>query len=245
MIMKRNAAGCRSGERVDQMGGRNGESGFTLLELMVSVFITIVIVGGVLMSFLSQRRTELNQENVAETQGNLRAGMELLKRDIRNAGFLLDDANSILAGNNTGLNASDQITVRSNGLGEDWIHYEVKNVIVSGVAVPTLIRSTDPAGAAPNDIAVIPYVDDLQIAYGWDADGNNQIDAGEWVDDSTGNEGNVEAIRINFLVRSAKPDPNNVQYLRPALEDHVAAGVPDGFPRRLLTTIVKIRNKGL
>jgi type II secretory pathway pseudopilin PulG len=241
MMMKRNAAASRREEGVDRVGGPSGESGFTLLELMVSVFITLVIVGGVLMSFVSQRRTHLNQESVAETQGNLRAGMELLKRDIRNAGFLLNDANSLQSGNNTGLNATDKVTVLSSGLGEDRIHYEVKNV--AGVA--TLIRNTDPAANAANDIPVIPYVDDMQVAYGWDADGNNQIDSGEWVDSATGNEANVEAIRINFLVRSAKPDPNYGQYLRPALEDHAAGGSADGYPRRLLTTIVKIRNKGL
>ncbi len=231
----------RGGARGDHGDRLGDESGFSLLELLVSILITLVIVGGVLMSFLSQRRTNINQESVAETQGNLRAGMEILKRDIRNAGFLLDDANSLQAGNNTGLNATDQITVLSSGLGEDRIHYEVKNV--GGVA--TLIRNTDPAGNPANDIPVIPYVDDLQIAYGWDADGNSQIDAGEWIDDATGNEANVEAIRINFLVRSSKPDPNAGLYLRPALEDHAAGGTPDQFPRRLLTSIVKIRNKGL
>jgi type II secretory pathway pseudopilin PulG len=142
MIFESNREASRGGPRSDDPRRSGGKSGFSLLELLVSILITIVIIGGVLMSFLSQRRTHINQESVAETQGNLRAGMEILKRDIRNAGFLLDDTNSLQAGNNTGLNATDQITVLSSGLGEDRIHYEVKNV--GGAA--TLIRNTDPAG---------------------------------------------------------------------------------------------------
>ncbi|MFQ5456980.1 MAG: PilW family protein, partial [Myxococcota bacterium] len=90
-----------------------GTGGFTLVELLVSMLIALVVVGGVFASFISQRKTYLSQETVAESQGNLRAGMSLLKRDIRNAGFVLDDANSMVSSNNTGLNASDAITVVS------------------------------------------------------------------------------------------------------------------------------------
>jgi len=234
--------GARPGRTIARRPEHRGaEGGFTLIEMMISITIMVIIVAGVLLSFLGQRSTNLNQENVAEVQGNLRAGMALMKRDVRNAGFLTPDVNSITAGNNNGLNATDQITVSSTGLGEDWIYYGI--MAVGGV--PTLIRSTDQARNAPNDIEVIPNVEDMQLAYAWDANGNNQIDAAEWVNDPTGNVQNVEVVRMSLIVRSLKPDPARQNYRRPALEDRAAGVATDAFPRRLLTTIVKIRNKGL
>jgi len=234
--------GARPGRTIARRPGHRGaEGGFTLIEMMISILIMLIIVAGVLLSFLGQRSTNLNQENVAEVQGNLRAGMALLKRDIRNAGYLTADTDSITAGNNNGLNATDQITVESTGLGEDWIHYEIMDV----GGVPTLIRSSDSDSDPANDIEVIPNVEDMQLAYAWDANGNNQIDAGEWVNNPAGNEQNVAVVRMSFIVRSLKRDPNRQNYLRPALEDHAGGVAPDAFPRRLLTTIVQIRNKGL
>lgn len=217
------------------------DAGFTLIEMMTALAITIFVVAGVLSSFIAQSRVQMVQETVAEGEGNLRAGMELLKRDVRNAGFRFTDANSLVIGNNSGANATDQISVVSSGLGEDRIHYEIKSV----GGVTTLIRNTDPAQAAANDVPVIPNAEDLQLAYGWDANGNNAIDAGEWVNNAAGSEGSVSAIRINLVVRAPRLDVRRSNYRRPALEDHAAAVGTDGFPRRVLTTIVEIRNKGL
>ncbi len=219
-----------------------GDAGFSLLELMTALAITLIVVAGVLASFAAQSRVELVQDTIAEDQSNLRAGMEILKRDIRNVGYRLADNNSLTAGNNTGLNATDQITLQSVGLaGNNWIFYGVQNV----GSTPTLIRSTDPGRQPANDLPVIPNVDDFQLAYGWDANGNNVIDPGEWVNNPAGNVGNVTAIRINLLVRSARADSTRSNYRRPAIEDRAAAAATDAFPRRRLTTIVEIRNKDL
>ena len=219
------------------------ERGFSLIEMMTALAITLIVVAGVLASFTAQSRVQLVQDTIAEGQGNLRAGMELLKRDIRNAGFNLADVNSLTAGNNTGQSATDQITLVSNGLvGEDCIRYQVIN---DPQGIPNLFRYANINCGVGNGVPVIPNVDDFQLAYGWDANGNNVIDPGEWVNNPAGNEASVSAIRINLLVRGGRADSTRSNYRRPAIEDRAAAGATDAFPRRLLTTIVEIRNKGL
>ena len=49
-------------------------------------------------------------------------------------------------------------------------------------------------------------IEDLQFQYGWDADNNGRITAGEWVDDPSGNENLVRAVKVYLLARSGQPD---------------------------------------
>ena len=49
-------------------------------------------------------------------------------------------------------------------------------------------------------------IEDLQFEYGWDADDNGAIDPAEWVDDPSGNEEDVRAIRVHILARSGQFD---------------------------------------
>lgn len=61
--------------------------GFTLIELMLTLVISIVIVAAIYSAYSSQRDTYLAQEQVAEMQQNLRSAMDLLISDVRMAGF--------------------------------------------------------------------------------------------------------------------------------------------------------------
>ena len=49
-------------------------------------------------------------------------------------------------------------------------------------------------------------IEDLQFKYGWDADNNGRITTGEWVDDPSGNEDLVRAVKVYLLTRSGQPD---------------------------------------
>ena len=58
----------------------------------------------------------------------------------------------------------------------------------------------------------------------------------------------IRAVRVSILVRTARenPDPRfRSQYSCPRVEDHPAPGTNDGFRRRLLRSVVKLRNLGL
>ena len=64
----------------------NNLNGFTLIELLIAMAITGIISAAIFTSFHSQHKSYLVQEDVAVMQQNLRAGMDMMVREIRMAG---------------------------------------------------------------------------------------------------------------------------------------------------------------
>lgn len=64
-----------------------GSAGFTLLELLIVMGLFLVVMAGVYTTYQSQQRSYVAQEQVAEMQQNLRAGMFYLSQAIRMAGY--------------------------------------------------------------------------------------------------------------------------------------------------------------
>ena len=62
------------------------ENGFSLLELMVSMAVTIVVLGAATTALLQAQRATQAIAMQANTQENLRAGMHFMVRDIAQAG---------------------------------------------------------------------------------------------------------------------------------------------------------------
>lgn len=61
-------------------------NGFTLIELLVAMTIGLVVMAAVSMTFRSQQRSYLEQEQVAAMQQNVRAAMYYMEKDIKTAG---------------------------------------------------------------------------------------------------------------------------------------------------------------
>jgi prepilin-type N-terminal cleavage/methylation domain-containing protein len=61
--------------------------GFTLMELLVGMVISLVLMGAILSTFKSQQDSYVVQEQVAEIQQNLRAAMYLMSSDIQMGGY--------------------------------------------------------------------------------------------------------------------------------------------------------------
>ncbi|MCK5244375.1 MAG: PilW family protein [Desulfobacterales bacterium] len=81
-------------------------------------------------------------------------------------------------------------------------------------------------------------IEDLQIAYQLSGDAT-------WYDtlSPTQQVQDIRSVRINVLARTDKMDPH-FSGKRQAIEDH-AAGNADKYRRRLLTTVINVRNMGL
>lgn len=62
------------------------QRGLTLIELMVSLVLGLVLIGGVLNIFVSNRETFRVTENLTRMQENARTGFDFMARDIREAG---------------------------------------------------------------------------------------------------------------------------------------------------------------
>lgn len=62
------------------------QQGVTLVELMVAMVLGLILVGGVLNVFLTNRQTFKLNENMARMQENARTAFDLMARDLREAG---------------------------------------------------------------------------------------------------------------------------------------------------------------
>jgi type IV pilus assembly protein PilW len=65
---------------------RRHAKGFTLIELMISVVLGLVIVGGVISVMLANKRSYRTNEGLAQIQESARTAFELMSRDIRQSG---------------------------------------------------------------------------------------------------------------------------------------------------------------
>jgi prepilin-type N-terminal cleavage/methylation domain-containing protein len=60
--------------------------GFTLIEILIVLALGLVVLGAVLNIFIKQNETSQAQQEIAYAQQNVRAAMDLMMREIRNAG---------------------------------------------------------------------------------------------------------------------------------------------------------------
>ena len=92
-------------------GNLVGIAGFTLVELMISMTISIVLLGGVIETFMSSRQSYRLQESQARMQENARFIFAILSNSIRQTGYM--GCNSRRRGNITNtLNNPDSFFYR-------------------------------------------------------------------------------------------------------------------------------------
>ncbi|HQS02360.1 MAG: prepilin-type cleavage/methylation domain-containing protein [Halothiobacillus sp. 24-54-40] len=87
------------------------QTGFTLVELMISLVLGLVVVGGVISVFLATQQSYRTNQALGEVQDNSRTAFEFLARDIRDAG--------LTGCGNTGRVANVLNNSPANG-GTDW-----------------------------------------------------------------------------------------------------------------------------
>lgn len=98
-------------------------SGFTLVEVMVGMIISLLLLLAASSMFIAQQRTNQTQGDLAEIHENARAISQLLQREARQAGYTdftfanntFGTANKLEATNDDGINVSDTVTFRYFG----------------------------------------------------------------------------------------------------------------------------------
>ncbi|MEW6674881.1 MAG: prepilin-type N-terminal cleavage/methylation domain-containing protein [Nitrospirota bacterium] len=61
------------------------KKGFTLVELMVAMVISLIVLAGIYNVFISSNRSYFIQESITDMQQNARASIEFMARELRNA----------------------------------------------------------------------------------------------------------------------------------------------------------------
>lgn len=70
-------------------------AGYSLMELLISVALMSVVVLYLMQSFSTQQRTYVMVDEVTEAQQNLRAISDVMEREVRMAGFMVDQAGAV------------------------------------------------------------------------------------------------------------------------------------------------------
>jgi type IV pilus assembly protein PilW len=119
-----------------------------------------------------------------------------------------------------------------------FVRYYIDNT--TDPAHPTLMVDRM-GGAAAQPVA--EDLEDMQLTYGTDLNGNGVIDSGEWTP-TPANLSQVRQVRLQFIARTRLPEAGWSE-TRPALGNRAAGTTPDGYRRRTYDIVIDVRNSGV
>ena len=76
---------------------RAAQRGFGLVELMVSLVLGMIVIGGALVLLLSTRQANGNTENLSRVQDSVRTSYDMMTREVREAGATPCDARGMVS----------------------------------------------------------------------------------------------------------------------------------------------------
>jgi prepilin-type N-terminal cleavage/methylation domain-containing protein len=118
--------------------------------------------------------------------------------------------------------------------------------------IPTLWMDPDAEGAAAAE-PLAEGIEDMQVQLGVDPAGDGILDGPSAGDEWYGNVASdttaagtdiIRAVRLTLIAQSVAPTAGIGQYYRPAAGNHAAATTPDNYRRRILNSVIEVRNLG-
>lgn len=173
-------------------------SGFTLMELLVSMSIGMVVLAALAKTFTVQSRQNTAEEQVAQMQGNARAALDLMVREIQMAKY--NPAGTAFSSAYGVTYSASQLEVKADMNGDGTISTtsgSVEDIIYARDAANNYI--TRKLGSAGTAEIVADNITAFTFAY-YDANGSAVT--------SSANSGNIRKVTINITARTAKPDPS-------------------------------------
>jgi prepilin-type N-terminal cleavage/methylation domain-containing protein len=113
----------------------------------------------------------------------------------------------------------------------------------TGRVTPAVIWRVSGTDLLRNGIRLSNQVEDLQVEFGVDGDGDGQLGVGEFpLDDLNGSDADaIRRVRLSVTTRADREDDKLQNFSRPAAANR-DAGTPDGFRRRSTINSVIPRN---
>lgn len=243
--------------------------GFTLVELLIAMAVSGIIMTGIYSAFKTQQDSYLAQEQVAEMQQNIRAGLDMMVRDIRMAGFTGDggsnanilDAQVDAISFSADLNEDGDTTDAGENIAYDLYNSTTTGSLTVGRAssdvVIALTESPSGSGhyeATPNHQPFVPEIENIEFFYFLE-DGTRTT--------SPADPSDVRSVEISILARAHRPDRNykHNKFYCPASHPSLNTttnlcedpggntltpwGTNDNYRRRFQTMTVQCRNMGL
>ncbi|MCD6527864.1 MAG: PilW family protein [Desulfuromonas sp.] len=182
--------------------------GFTLIEVLIAMLVSLFIMGGAYTFFNSQQKQTTIQTNVSDAQQTLRAAMDFMSRDIRMAGY---DPESTGKFGITDIQFRDYDGTTLDANGSSYISFawdrDEDGTLDAGETVNYSLF--DNSVVAPNSNTLMygtparqplaGYITDLGLAYAYDNDDDGELDQNAggiiWaVDDD--NDGDWDSLNV-------------------------------------------------
>lgn len=248
---------------------RTVSRGFTLVELMVAVTISLLLTLVIAQLFLGSRRTYATTDDMSRMQENTRYAQGLLIRNIHLASYksqpnsvtgnVFSGVNVALAATDGAGTASDTLTVRYQGSGNgagapdgtilDCLGNQIDagamavntfSIAVGANGSNALWCSVSPGGANP--VEIVPDVVNMQLVFGEDT--NADLTADRYVAlPNVSNLNNVVSVRIALLFQTPGLAAATQDIKTYALNDVVLGPYNDLRIRRAVTTTINLRNR--
>jgi type IV pilus assembly protein PilW len=227
---------------------------------MVALVISLLLMAGVIQVYLSSKQSYRLQDNVARIQESGRLATEILTRYIRLAGYrahLAQTPNQLFPTGTTsqvisGTNGQpDTVTINFQGDGtmQDCLGNTVANLALArnlfSVSANGELECT-PNGAAAGPTPLVGNIQDMQISYGVNNNGNVPPAASQYMTAdavTTANWPNVVSVRISLLVQS--PEDNLVDAPQTYTFNSVTTTPADRRLRHVFTSTIGLRNRTL
>lgn len=211
------------------------QSGFTLIELMVSMVIAGILLTVMVMAFIGQSRSYNTQEEISTLQEDLRAALSMMSSEIRMATF--NPTNGPNGEVKTAAADEFRFSMDLNADGKtNAANEDVRYAIISTSG--SLGRDT----SGDDKDGLLPMAENVeQLAFEYLVDGS-------WVTSTTETK-TIRAVKICVLGRTARKtssSPDTSTFIPPLATAPSPAwtpATPDGFQRRMLSVIVKLRNQ--
>jgi type IV pilus assembly protein PilW len=229
----------------------SGSRGFTILEMMIAVAVFGIASAAIYAAYQHQQDSYLIQEQVADMQQNVRAGMYFLTRGIKMAGYdPTERAGAATHKENSAKKAAFKCAVDEDRNGTiknaEIIRYALsKDADRDGLAdkFPCNLGREDGAGGLQ---PLAENVEALEFFYHL-ADGSASTDPANFAD--------IRSADVSLLVRTQSPIKGHTdtqQYFPASNPKHetgqghaIWGPFNDGFRRKLMITSIQCRNLGL
>lgn len=242
------------------------QQGFTLVEVMVAMTISLLLLAGVLQIFMSSKVTYTLQNSIGRLQENVRFSMDIMSQNVGMAGYTSNDAVIVPAFNAAGTaenvtaNATLGFSVGATTASDTIsINYEAATDCLGNATggtatdayflVDTDLMCTGNGGGGATDV-LAEGVENMQILYGIDTEylplknkpgdgiSNTYVTA-----DSVTDWGAVRNVRIALLVSTVESAGSGVDHNTYTLLNTPPVGpFNDTLMRRVFVRTIPIRN---
>lgn len=229
----------------------DNERGFTLIELLVAMAMSGIVMAAVYVTYLSQQRSYVAQQEVAAMQQKLRTAIYFMTRHLQEAGCnplnATTNAPGIITANVGDMRFTADLRGSAFGTqpdGDTGDPYEdITYSLVTSNGVQSLCVTT-PSMNNNQPEPVIQGVDALDFVY-LDENGNVLNDDGNG--NVTTSIADIRSVEVTLVVRSEREDMGYVDdrsYLNNQ-GDVILPPQNDHFRRRSSTVQIRCRNLGL